>query len=183
MRLAGSLLAWPGSGLQVKRLLPLATLATSLLAAAPVPPQPLTFWWWASAGHENEIRDALDCALERWREAACIEVDVSHYAAHWVRSLPADMMGGRAGWTTGSSWNATRIKLLDTMQPSSMCSVLAHEIGAHVFRRSNSHPPVPDDAVLHEPQSMLRSHITQEDIDAVCARQDCECNNPEPPRE
>lgn len=157
-------------------------LVLALLASAPVPAQPLTFWWWASAHHENEVRDALDCALLRWRDATCIAgLDVSYDAAHWVRSVPPDQLGGRAGWTTGTSWNSTRIKLLESMPPDDMCQVLTHEIGAHVLRRANTHLAGPDDAMIYNPTSMPRGHITQEDIDAVCSKQDCGCQIPEPP--
>lgn len=161
----------------MKRLVLAAALA--LMGAAPEPPQPLTFWWYASNGNEEKVRDALDCALERWRAATCIAIDVSHYAAHWVRAVPADMLDGRAGWTTGSSWNATRIRLLQSMTPESMCMVLTHEIGAHVLRRSNRHPALDTSSITYEPTSLLRSHITQEDIDLVCARQNCGCSSPE----
>ncbi len=159
--------------------LAIGALLVLCLGAAPEPPQPLTFWWWASSGNENKVRDALDCALTRWRAATCIEVDVSHYAAHWVRAVPAELLDGRAGWTTGSSWNSTRIRLLQSMTPESMCMVLTHEIGAHVLRRSNAHPAQDNGSITYNPTSLLRSHITQEDIDLVCARQDCGCAVPE----
>lgn len=160
-----------------------ALLACALVAAAPSPAQPLTFWWWASSGHENEVRDALECALGRWRAAACIEgLDVSLDAAHWVRTAPADQLGELSGWTTGATWNSTRIRLIETALPAHLCQILTHEIGAHVLQRRNDagHLSEPDDAISHTPTSMRRGRITAEDLEKVCERQDCGCNNPEP---
>jgi hypothetical protein len=72
---------------------------------------PLTFWWYA--GNPAELRPALECALERIRDATCLPVDVS--------------------------LDSTRIALKTPMGPRTNCRVLMHEIAEHVLRRRNDH--------------------------------------------
>jgi len=127
--------------------------------------QPLTFWMYAG-GDRDKLTRALNCALDRVRWATCLPLDVSYYAAHWVRWYPASLMGGRYGWLTGE-WNAGRIRLLDDQDEEQDCDTLTHEIAQHLLRRSNGH--VGAVYGLHE-----------ELLTAVCAVQPCTCLVPEP---
>lgn len=129
-------------------------------------PNPLTFWW--HAGDPQELRPALECALTRIRNATCLPVDVSFDAAHWVRQKPAEKMGGRLGWTTGSSWATTNIALKTVMGPNTNCRVLTHEIAQHVLRRRN------DDGHV-EPKFQLSAELLAD----ICSKHVCGCFNPE----
>lgn len=134
-------------------------------------PNPLTFWWYA--GNAAELRPALECAIDRIRTATCLPVDVSLDAHHWVRQKPTEDMGGRLGWTTGSSWDSTRIALKTPMGPQTNCRVLVHEIAQHVLQRRN-------DAGHVQPSFQLSEQL----ITNVCAVQaslgyPCGCSNPE----
>lgn len=134
-------------------------------------PNPLTFWWYA--GNAAELRPALECAIDRIRTATCLPVDVSLDAHHWVRQKPTEDMGGRLGWTTGSSWDSTRIALKTPMGPQTNCRVLVHEIAQHVLQRRND--------AGHVPPSF---QISEQLITNICAVQaslgyPCGCSNPE----
>jgi hypothetical protein len=129
-------------------------------------PNPLTFWWWAGDG--QQLRPALECALTRIRNATCLPVDVSLDAHHWVRQKPAADMGGRLGWTTGSSWDDTRISLKTEMGPQTNCRVLTHEIAQHVLQRRN------DDGHV-APVFQLSATL----LERICAIWPCGCFNPE----
>jgi len=137
-----------------------------LLGSVGANANPLTFWWWA--GNGQELRPALECALTRIREATCLPVDVSFDAHHWVRQKPASEMGGRLGWTTGSTWDSTRIALQTEMGPNSNCRVLTHEIAQHVLRRRN------DDGHV---APLLR--LNPEVLADICSKHVCGCFNPE----
>lgn len=127
-------------------------------------PNPLTFWWYAA--DPAEVRPAIECALERIRAATCLPVDISLDAAHWVRQRTAESMGGRLGWTTGSSWDSTRIALKTLMGPQTNCRVLVHEIAQHVLRQANDH-------------AGATYRLDQPLIDSICEVQDCGCSVPE----
>lgn len=152
----------------------LLVVAVVSFAAAPVPPQPLTFWRSGLDTERHIEQDALDCALERWRQATCLPLDVSYDAAHHVRLADLDELGGHTGgWTVGASWNATRIKINRDMSKQQICQVLTHEL-SHVLRRANTHPGLPECI-----SNNTSGSITSKDIDYVCAKQDCQCQNPE----
>lgn len=133
-------------------------------------PNPLTFWHWN--GDPTVLRPTLECALERIRAATCLPVDVSFDASHWVRFKPAADMDGRTGWTTGSSWNDTRIALLEGIDGGYACNVLTHEIAQHTLRRKNTHTAPYNNTTKYKLYSELVSEI--------CEVQDCGCFNPEP---
>ncbi len=141
-------------------------------------PNPLTFWWYATAEEKQEpLRAELECALVRWRQATCLDTDVSFDAHHWVRIVP---LAGLAGQVNGS-WDSTRVKLDDDLLQDAWCQVLVHEIG-HVLRRTNAHPG-PDGSMSYPTTHVYSppiSRIMQADIDLVCAVQDCGCSVPEP---
>jgi hypothetical protein len=132
--------------------------------------EPLTFWWWN--GDPTVLRPTLECALERIRAATCLPVDVSFDAAHWVRQKPAADMGGRAGWTTGASWSATRIALLEGIDGGYACGVLTHEIAQHTLRRRNDHAAGYSEA---NKRKLYEGLLTE-----ICEVQTCGCFNPEP---
>ena len=138
-------------------------LTTALPAAAD---QPFTFWMYGG-GDRDKLTRALNCALLRIRTATCIAaVDVSYYAAHWVRYYPRADMGGRYGWTTGT-WDSARIRIADDQDEGQDCDVLVHEIGQHLLRRRNDHIlPI---YALHD--ALLTD---------VCSIQPCQCFVPEP---
>lgn len=141
-------------------------------------PNPLTFW---SAADAPALMPALECALARYRAATCLPLDVSLDAAHWVKLAPASAMGGRAGWTTGTSWAQTQVKLLDTLTSPQLCPVLMHEI-SHILRQSNSHP-APNGSFAYDGVHVVSapiSHLTAEDLTLICAVRPCGCFNPEP---
>jgi hypothetical protein len=128
-------------------------------------PNPLTFWWWDR--DPTILRPALECALGRIRAAACLPVDISFDAHHWVRQRAQSTMPGLSGTTTGP-WLGTRIAVLDTADEDRACRILVHEIGEHVLRRRNDH------AV-----SASNSHLTATLLTAICSVQECGCFNPE----
>lgn len=149
----------------------LGTSEQPLVGAPGLSPNPLTFWW--HAGDAQQLRPALECALTRIRNATCLPVDVSFDAHHWVRQKPAAEMGGRLGWTTGSSYDETRIALKTVMGPNTNCRVLTHEIAQHVLQRRND-----DGHVSPLPQ------LSAELIERICVTQEargnpCGCFNPE----
>lgn len=145
---------------------PLGTAGQRLVGEPGLSPNPLTFWW--HAGDGAQLRPALECALERIRAATCLSVDVSIDAHHWVRHKTPEEMGGRLGWTTGDSWDATRIALKTPMGPQTSCRVLVHEIAQHVLQRRNDAGHVP-------PQFRLSQQL----IENICAIHPCECMVPE----
>lgn len=156
-------------------------LAAFLLAASASADQPLTFWRYGMPD-QMRLQSALDCALARWRDATCLQMDVSYYAAHWVRwAYPADIPAGSTAVTSGASWSSMRIRLLFSFDDDTACQVLTHEI-AHILRRNNGHSD--EDGSMSFPVVHVvaspRSHITQGDLDAVCAKQPCACATPEP---
>lgn len=157
----------------MKKLLLTALLITG---AAPIPPQPLTFWRNGEVQDRHIEQDALDCALERWRQATCLPLDVSYDAAHLVRLADIEELGGHTGgWTVGASWNATRIRINRQMGRTQQCDVLTHEL-SHTLRRANTHPGLPECI-----SNNSGGRITSKDIDYVCSKQDCQCQNPEEP--
>lgn len=156
---AGCASGGPGPG-------PLGTSEQPLIGATGTNPNPLTFWWYA--GDPAQLRPALECALERIRAATCLPVDVSLDAHHWVRQKPPEAMGGRLGWTTGESWDETRIALKDPMGPQTNCRVLTHEIAQHVLQRRNNDGHV---APIYQLSAPL--------LERVCAIWPCGCMVPE----
>ncbi len=130
-------------------------------------PNPLTFWWYAG---DEVLGPAIECALQRVRAAACLPVDISMDAHHWIRQRPVDQMGGRMGWTTGA-WDGTRIKLLEGMEAEENlnCRILVHELG-HILRRSNGHVG---------PGGEGSTKFLEPNLAAICAVQNCGCFNPE----
>jgi hypothetical protein len=150
---------------------PIGSLEQPMLGVVGSNPNPLTFWWYA--GNGAELRPALECALERIRAATCLPVDVSLDAHHWVRQKPPEDMGGRIGWTTGSSWGSVRIALKTPMGPQTNCRVLVHEIAQHLLQRRND--------AGHVPPSF---QISEQLITNICAVQaslgfPCGCSVPE----
>jgi hypothetical protein len=143
---------------------PISTAEQAFVGSTRGDPNALTFWWWAGDG--AQLRPALECAIERIRNATCLPVDVSFDAHHWVRQKPPESMGGRLGWTTGS-WGSTRIALKAPMGPQTNCRVLTHEIAEHVLRRRNDH--------AGDEQFVLTAQL----LEAVCSVQDCRCFVPE----
>src|ERR1044071_7040160 len=100
-----------GAGPDVKRLALCAPLLVALLGAAAPSPNPLTFWWYATAPERQDAaRVTLECALGRIRAATCLPVDVSLDAAHWVRIRSVEEMPGVYGHL-GGIWASTRIQL------------------------------------------------------------------------
>jgi hypothetical protein len=144
---------------------PLGTAEQPMMGAPGASPNPLTFWWWAGDG--AQLRPALECALQRIRAATCLPVDVSLDAHHWVRQKPPEAMGGRLDWTTGASWDSTRIALKAPMGPQSNCRVLTHAIAEHVLRRRNDHAG-------EEPFT-----LTAQLLESICTVRDCPCFVPE----
>lgn len=156
-------------------------LVAFLLAASAAADQPLTFWRYGMPD-QMRLQSALDCALARWRAATCLQLDVSYYAAHWVRfALPQDMPAGATGVTSGASWNSMRIRLMSTLADESLCPMLTHEIG-HVLRRNSGHSDEDGSMsyVVTHVVSSPTSRITAGDIDLVCSKQLCACAIPEP---
>lgn len=153
-------------------------LAVALLASAAHAqvPQPLTFWRYA--GDPVVLQAALDCAIPRWRAATCLPIDVSYYAAHWVRTdLQANMPNGLSGLAWGNNWSNIRIKFSMSLTPEAACQVLVHEIG-HVLRRNYGHP-CPPFTMCHPATSTVQSVISEADLNLVCAAQPCACFQPE----
>lgn len=152
---------------------------------APPPSQPLTFFRYA--GDQVVLQKALDCAIGRWRAATCLPIDLSYAPAHWVRqddvdNIATNVPGEHTGQTWGSSWNAQKIKLANTLTEDASCQVLVHEI-EHLISRSYNHSAVdgsmsfPVTHVIAQP----RSRIMEVDLGRVCAKQPCGCFNPETP--
>lgn len=144
----------------------LGSTAAELTGSVGASQNPLTFWWYA--GNGAELRPALECALERIRAATCLPVDVSFDAHHWVRQKPPELMGGRLGWTTGATWDETRIALKTPMGPQTNCRVLVHEIAQHVLQRRNDDGHVPPAFQLSAPL-----------LENICALWPCGCMVPE----
>ncbi len=155
--------------------------ATVNVATAQIAQQPLTFWRYA--GDKVQLQAALDCAIGRLRAATCIPgLDVSYDAAHWVRQDLPENMPGATGITSGG-FNSTRIKLAsDIATDDKRCQILIHEI-VHVIRRDYGHPgPLGSMSYpVTNTTAIPRSRITPEDIGFICAKQNCQCFNPEPP--
>lgn len=144
---------------------PTGVLQVAYTGVVGADPNPLTFWWYA--GDRSELVPALECAIERIREATCLPVDVSVDAAHWVRHKTAADLAPYGGWTSGT-WASTRISIRDDLTVPQQCQVLVHEIGQHVLRRRNDHSG---------PEWGLSELL----LTSVCSVQECECFNPEPP--
>lgn len=152
-------------------------LESTLLGTPGSDPNPLTFWWYATAPeHQWGLRADLECALERWRQATCLPLDVSFDAHHWARIMKLEGLSGQVVGT----WDSARIRIDSDLAQPAWCQMLTHEIG-HVLRRSNGHSAIDGSMsygithVFTEPIS----HIVQDDIDRVCAIQDCGCAPPE----
>jgi hypothetical protein len=156
----------------MRALLALAALLSASVAHAQ---QPLTFWRYA--GDPVVLQAALDCAIPRWRAATCLPIDVSYYAAHWVRTDIQANMNGLSGLAWGNNWSNIRIKFSTSLTPEAACQVLVHEIG-HVLRRNYGHPCAPF-TMCHPSTSTLQSVISEHDLSLVCAAQPCACFNPE----
>lgn len=140
--------------------------------------QPLTFWRYA--GDPVVLQTALDCALTRWRAATCLPIDVSYYAAHWVRTDLPENMNGKSGLAWGNNWSNIRIKFSASLSPFGACQVLVHEVG-HVLRRNYGHP-CPDGSMCFPVTHVMSappSRITEADLTLVCGAQPCACFNPE----
>lgn len=158
----------------------LLALVVGLIASTVSAEQPLTFWRYA--GDPIQLQSAMDCALTRWHAATCLPVDVSYYAAHWVRQDVPAGMGYFSGYTWGTSWSQQRIKLSSALTTDdARCQVLVHEIG-HLLRRDYGHSTEDGSmsfGVTHVVASP-RSRITVADLTDVCSKQPCTCFNPEP---
>ncbi len=139
--------------------------------------EPLTFWWYA--GDPAWLQPIIECALPRIRAATCLPLDVSFDAAHWIRQdTPANM--GQYGGLTSGTWTSARIKLRNTLSEDARCPVLIHEI-FHVLRRSDGHS-TEDGSLSYTVTHIVAepvSHITQGDLDLICARWPCGCQVPE----
>lgn len=116
----------------------------------------------------NVIVPALECALDRIRQATCLPVETSDDGQHWVRQQPKSYMQKLSGRTTGRSWDNLTISILDTLPVPNTCRMLVHEIGEHVLRRSNDH-------AVSSSNSKLNAVL----IESICQVQDCPCQNPE----
>lgn len=142
-------------------------LEQELIGAPGTNPNPLTFWWYS--GDPTVLIPALECALERIRAAACLPVDVSFDAAHWTSQRPPETMGGRMGWTTGASFDAARVKIVNTADVTLTCRLMIHEY-SHILRRSNAHAGPTGDG---------STKLLEPNLAAICAIYDCGCFNPE----
>lgn len=144
--------------------------SSPLIGDVEADPNPLTFWWYATGpDYQPRVRAALECALGRWRAAAGLDLDVSFNAHHWVRFAPLDGASG----TTGGSWSSARIKLDTDMSERLDCPVLVHEI-CHLLRQDNGHV---GEACMKP--TYIDSHITAEDLNAVCSKRACTAFVPE----
>lgn len=134
-------------------------------------PNPLTFWWYATADtHQDRIRQALECGLDRWNRAACLGLDVSFNAHHWTRFKD---LGGPGKANTSGSWSSVRIYHDLQNNPIYDCPFMVHEI-CHLLRLSNAHVG----EQCNSPTSST-AVITDADLNAVCAVRDCGCYTPE----
>lgn len=163
---------------------PFLSLAFAFLIflSSTVQAEPLTWWRWT--GDQQVLQAALDCALPRWRAATCLPIDVSYYPSHWVRQWSAQKFtdSGFEGHVEHSwgIWPTAQTAVLEGMSNAGTCVTLMHSI-SHILRRSNSHlggmNAISYALIRLEPTvNGPASHITDEDIDAVCAVQNCQCH-------
>lgn len=143
-------------------------------------PNTLTFWWYATAVEDqDDVRDALECALVRWRMATCLPIDVSFDAHHWVRLVPASSIPGGWGYAYRQQDGSWRMKVRDDQDDDVTCDLMTHEIG-HALGDSGQHLSGPYEAVMYSSYHRTNPNvITQTDINYVCAEQACACANPE----
>lgn len=144
--------------------------------------EPLTWWRWT--GDQQVLQATLDCALPRWRAATCLPIDVSYYPSHWVRQWSAQKFtdSGFEGHVEHSwgSWSTAQTAVLEDMSTAGTCVTFMHSL-SHILRKSNSHigemGGISYAAIRLEPTiNGPASHITDADIDAVCAVQNCQCH-------
>jgi hypothetical protein len=136
-------------------------------------PNPLSVWWYATADtHQDRIRGALECGLDRWNAAACLGMNVSFNARHWARFKD---LGGPGKASIGGTWESSRIAMDFRNAPELDCPFMVHEM-CHLLRRSNGHLGNQCDSPT-SPSSMISS----DDLIAVCAARDCACFIPETP--
>lgn len=140
-----------------------------LVGVVGLDPNPLTFWWYSTEEEfQPRLPTAIEGALFRWNAAACLDLDISLNAHHWVRFKDITNSGN-----IGGSWDSTRIRL-DTDLPLQFDQVaLMHEI-CHLLRRSNGHAGDMCQSPFSEHEK-----ITEADLTEVCAARDCECFIPE----
>lgn len=142
-------------------------------------PNPLTFWWYATAPEDIETaRAAIECAAARWRAATCLPVDVSFDAHHWVRFMGPELVAPAWARTTGT-WESARIKVRNDRGSTTSCGLVTHEMG-HVMARNNGHTPQPEDVMYYAYNEGHPNRLTQASIDYVCSYQQCGCSIPEP---
>lgn len=167
----------------MKRLAVLIPLAAFLLMGAATQPYPLGFWIYGSSVSGDKTRGdllvALECAVERWRAATCLDINVDMTGPGFVRWRHADELAPNVAQTL-TPYSASRIQISDGKPLDFTCPVLIHEMG-HVLRRSPSHPG-PDGSMsfpMTRVTSSPVSRITADDLNAVCAVQPCGCFVPE----
>jgi hypothetical protein len=155
-----------------------------LLSSQALAEQPLTFWRYGGLRDRGELLVGLECAVTRWRVAACpAGLDVSMAGPNWVRwalweEIP-EAMTPNTGRVTGNWYTGVRVLVNSSAEPEAVCGILTHEL-MHVLLRSNAHLGADGGmnwATLHVHSST--SKILATDIDAVCTKQVCSCSNPE----
>jgi hypothetical protein len=131
-------------------------------------PNPLTFWWYATADASvDKLRRALEMAVERWRNATGLDIDISVNAHHWVRLRPPEDMGGAWGHVSGP-WSSNRIRVIDNQSVETTANLIAHEMG-HVLARTNAHTDVYEDILYFGYHTSAPNIITQVALDLVAA--------------
>lgn len=161
----------------MKRLaiLALAAFLTVGVASAQAPEPPLTFWVYGGSSR-YQLLPYLERALNRWRSATCLPLDVSLDASNVVR-WDSDFGASGKAWTH-DGWRTVKIKIDALMAEENRESVLIHEIG-HLLRRSGHHPC--DRFTMCYPSTSTKySRISEQDLAAVCSVHPCGCFNPEP---
>lgn len=138
--------------------------------------QYLTFGvYHSSLDRQAEKLNMIDCAVMRWRVATGLPLEVSIQPAHYVKwSSPGEDYSGR----TWGPFATAKINVNpDVVGDAAQCQNMTHEIG-HILRRDYGHL-CPRLSLSFPSTSVANSRITQCDIDAVCAVQDCQWETPE----
>lgn len=157
-----------------------ALILAVLLMGAATQPYPLGFWIYGSSVSNDKTRGdllvALECAVERWRAATCLDVNVDLTGPNFVRWRHAEEMPeGRVAQAL-SPWSAARIHMSDGKPVEHTCNYLVHELG-HVLRRSGTHSGEDGSMSYYYTRTTSSpvSKITALDLSAVCAVQPCGC--------
>lgn len=129
-----------------------------------------------------QLAQAGACAVGRWNTAlhisglSFVNGIGSTGADHYIQGRNSGSMGGRVGWTLGSSWNNTTVRILNTLNFGDMCDVLVHEIGSHVMRQLNDsgHITSPDNNAFDAPVNLGNPvFIYPTNMSLVCLVRQC----------